>query len=78
MIFMEAMMTKSEYIVKGMHCVGCSRAIKKLLEKNTHIEEVNIDLYETKILITYDETYVDQKVIVDTVSRFGYQAVESK
>jgi copper chaperone CopZ len=75
---MEAIMIKSEYIVKGMHCVGCSRAIKKLLEKNKHIKEVNVELYESKIVITYDENYVDQKVIVDTVSRFGYQAIETQ
>lgn len=68
-------MTKQEYVVKGMHCVGCSRAIKKLLEKNKHVESVDVELYETKIIVTYDEHFVSPKVIQDTVARFGYQAV---
>lgn len=67
-------MTTAEYVVKGMHCVGCSSAIKKLLQKNKHIEEVRVELYASKLFVTYDESHVDHETIVSTVGRFGYQA----
>jgi copper chaperone/Cu+-exporting ATPase len=70
-------MTTSEYTVKGMHCVGCSTAIKKLLEKNKHIQEVRVELYESKLYVTYDESNVDHETIVTTVGRFGYQAAKA-
>lgn len=70
-------MTTAEYNVKGMHCVGCSTAIKKLLEKNKHIQEVRVELYESKIFVTYDESNVDHETIVTTVGRFGYQAAKA-
>ncbi len=70
-------MTTSEYVVKGMHCVGCSTAIKKLLEKNKHIQEVKVELYESKLFVTYDEANVDHDTIVATVGRFGYQAAKA-
>lgn len=70
-------MTKAEYVVKGMHCVGCSSAIRKLLEKNKHIEEVRVELYESKLYVTYDESQVDHETIVSTVGRFGYQATKA-
>ncbi len=70
-------MTTSEYNVRGMHCVGCSSAIKKLLEKNKHIQEVRVELYESKIFVTYDESNVDHDTIVTTVGRFGYQAAKA-
>lgn len=70
-------MTTSEYNVKGMHCVGCSTAIKKLLQKNKYIQEVRVELYESKIFVTYDESNVDHDTIVTTVGRFGYQAAKA-
>ncbi len=68
-------MTKETYKVNGMHCVGCGRAIRKLLEKNPHVESVVTDTYETTVVITYDEQNVDRAFIVESVGRFGYKAV---
>lgn len=71
-------MTVETYQVKGMHCVGCGRAIRKLLEKNKYVESVVTDTYETTIVVTYDEAQVDRQFILDSVGRFGYKAVKKE
>ncbi len=71
-------MTIETYKVNGMHCVGCGRAIRKLLEKNAHIESVVTDTYDTEIVVTYDEAHVDRQIILDAVGRFGYKAVKKE
>lgn len=71
-------MTVETYKVNGMHCVGCGRAIRKLLEKNKYVESVVTDTYETTIVVTYDEAHVDRQFILDSVGRFGYKAVKKE
>jgi len=61
-----------------MHCVSCSTAISKLLSKTKGVSDVEVHLSESKINIEYDETLVDDKKIVEQVSRLGYKAVEHK
>ena len=68
-------MKKVEYHVLGMRCVGCSMGIQKLLKRSKGVSEVEVVLSESRIFITYDESVIDNKQIVDTVSRLGYQAV---
>jgi Cu+-exporting ATPase len=71
-------MKKAEYDVLGMHCVSCSTAISKILSKTKGVSDVEVVLSESKIHIAYDENLVDDKKIVDQVSRLGYKAVENK
>ena len=68
-------MKKEEFSVIGMHCIGCSMGISKLLKKNKGIEDVQVHLSDSKLTITYDETTVNHKEIIDTVARLGYKAV---
>jgi copper chaperone CopZ len=68
-------MKKEEFSVIGMHCVGCSMGISKLLKKNKGIEDVEVHLSDSKLTITYDETTVDHQEIINTVARLGYKAV---
>ena len=72
------MMKKAEYDVLGMHCVSCSTAISKLLSKTKGVNDVEVVLSDSKIHIEYDESLVDDKKIVEQVSRLGYKAVEHK
>jgi len=71
-------MKKSDYDVLGMHCVSCSTAIKKILSKTKGVYDVEVELSNSLIHITYDEQMVDDKLIVEQVSRLGYKAVEKK
>lgn len=71
-------MKKAEYDVIGMHCVSCSTAISKLLSKTKGVSDVEVYLSDSKIHIEYDENLVDDKKIVEQISRLGYKAVEHK
>jgi len=72
-------MKKEEFNVVGMHCVGCSMGISKLLRKSKGIADVEVHLSDSKLTITYDEETVDHAQIIATVARLGYKAVpESK
>ncbi|MBU1142461.1 MAG: heavy-metal-associated domain-containing protein [Firmicutes bacterium] len=71
-------MKKAEYDVLGMHCVSCSMGISNILKKTKGVSEVNVELGNSKVFITYDENAVDDKLIVNQVARLGYKAVKSK
>jgi Cu+-exporting ATPase len=71
-------MKKAEYDVLGLHCVSCSTAISKLLSKTKGVSDVEVILAESKVLVSYDETLVNDQKIVEQVGRLGYKAVEHK
>jgi P-type Cu+ transporter len=71
-------MKKAEYDVIGMHCVSCSMGISKILKKTKGVIDVDVELSKSLVNITYDETVVNDKIIVEQVSRLGYKAVEKK
>jgi copper chaperone CopZ len=68
-------MTKKEYKVVGMHCIGCSMGISKLLKKQKGVSEVDMELQNSKFYITYDENQINNELIIETVGRLGYKAV---
>ncbi len=72
------MMKTVEYDVQGMHCVSCSMGIQKLLKKTKGVTDVEVQLSLSKVHVTYDESSVNDKLIVDTVARLGYKAVQAK
>jgi Cu+-exporting ATPase len=71
-------MKKAEYDVIGMHCVSCSMGISKILKKTKGVIDVDVELSQSKVHITYDEQLVNDQLIVEQVSRLGYRAVEKK
>jgi len=71
-------MKKAEYDVIGMHCVSCSMGISKILKKTKGVIDVDVELSQSKVHITYDEQLVSDQLIVEQVSRLGYRAVEKK
>lgn len=71
-------MMKKEYDVIGMHCVSCSTAISKLLKKNKDIQDVEIHLSDSKLILDLDESKVSDKDVYDTVMRLGYRAVPAR
>jgi|GEM_PF-970354 copper chaperone CopZ len=71
-------MMKKEYDVIGMHCVSCSTAISKLLKKNKDIQDVEVHLSDSKIILDLDETKVSDQDVYETVIRLGYRAVPAR
>lgn len=71
-------MMKKEYDVIGMHCVSCSTAISKLLKKNKDIQDVEIHLSDSKLILDLDESKVSDKDVYDTVMRLGYRVVPAR
>ncbi|MDX9692395.1 MAG: heavy-metal-associated domain-containing protein [Acholeplasmataceae bacterium] len=71
-------MKTQEYDVIGMHCVSCSVAISKLVKRNKGVSDVEIKLADSKLIVSFDESSVTDKDIVDSVARLGYRAVVTK
>ncbi len=67
-------MKKAEYHVKGMHCIGCSMGISKLLKRQKGVDNVDMQLPQSSFTITYDDKQIDHQGIVATVAKLGYQA----
>ena len=67
-------MKKEIYAVKGMHCVSCQLGIQKLVKKLKPVQDVQVLFGESKLAVTYDETQLTPKEIIDTIGRLGYQA----
>ncbi|MFP4287209.1 MAG: heavy-metal-associated domain-containing protein [Candidatus Izemoplasmataceae bacterium] len=71
-------MSKVEYNVLGMHCVSCSTGIKKLVSKQKEVENVEVSLGESKIVVTFKDDQVNDKTVIDNVARLGYKAVRAE
>jgi copper chaperone CopZ len=67
-----------EYDVLGMHCVSCSMGIQKLLKKTKGVTEVEVHLTDSKVHVTFDESSVNDQIIINQVARLGYKAVQAK
>lgn len=71
-------MEKKTYEVIGMHCISCQLGISKLLKKNKDISDVEILFGESKLVVTYDESKVNDQVVAETVARLGYKAIPAE
>ncbi|MFH5882423.1 MAG: heavy-metal-associated domain-containing protein [Candidatus Izemoplasmataceae bacterium] len=70
-------MEKVEYNVLGMHCVSCSSGIKKIVSKQKGIEDVEVELSASKIVVTFKEE-INDAIVVDNIARLGYKAVRAE
>ncbi len=62
------------YHVLGMHCVGCSTGIAKIVKRLKGVSKVEVELSKSKIHVNLDETLVTDQAVIDAVSRLGYKA----
>lgn len=71
-------MKKETYDVVGMHCVSCSIGISKILKRTKGVQDVEVELSNSKITVTYEEDKVSDKTVIEQVSRLGYKAIKQE
>lgn len=60
--------------IEGMHCVGCSTRLEKILNNTDGVEEAKVSLEEKIAKIKYDEAQVNLDKIKETIKDAGFEA----
>jgi len=65
-----------ELSVIGMHCSGCSAAVKRALEKETEgVSSASVNLAAESVIVKYDPELTDLQKMADSVDSFGYKLI---
>ncbi len=57
-----------------MHCSSCSKLIESTLNKNEYISKANVNFWNNKALIEFDETKISENEIISLVEKTWYKA----
>lgn len=57
-----------------MHCSSCSKLIESTLNKNEFISKANVNFWNNKALIEFDETKISENEIIFLVEKAWYKA----
>jgi len=60
--------------IEGMHCHRCEQSIKKAIQANPGVHEVEVDFASGQASILYDPEQVKIRQLVDAVAEAGYRA----
>lgn len=63
-------MKSREYAVKNLHCSGCSALIQGNILKLPGVLGVNIDIYEEKMLLQYEES-IEEDSLLQTINQIA-------
>jgi len=69
---------KHKYDVIGMSCSACSAHIDKAVRKVEGVYDVNVNLLSNSMVVDFDETKVNDALIMKTVENAGYKAMPEK
>ena len=64
---------KESYLVEGMSCAGCERAIQKAVGNLQGVQNVKADLASSSVSFEYDSSSVTIDEIKATVNKLGYR-----
>jgi len=59
--------------IEGMHCHRCQQTIRKALQANPGVHEVEVDFLSGQASVLYDPDVVNVRTLVDTVIEAGYR-----
>ncbi|MFN8370634.1 MAG: heavy metal-associated domain-containing protein [Bacteriovoracaceae bacterium] len=62
--------------IKGMTCASCVNRIEKVLKKDSGVILASVNLATEKAKITFEDSILDTKKIIDIVLKAGYKATE--
>ena len=65
-------MSELRGVVTGMDCANCLAKVTKSIESITGIEDVNLNLVSTKLIVKYNENEVSEKDIINKIKKTGY------
>lgn len=66
-------MKETNFKIEGMHCVGCSTRLEKILNNLDGVEIAKVSLEEKKATIKYDETKINIESIKETIEDAGFK-----
>ena len=66
---------KESYLVEGMTCSGCERAIQKVVGNLDGVSTAKADLSTSTVSVEYDPEKVNIEQIKSAVGRIGYKFV---
>lgn len=67
-------MTKT-FKIAGMGCTHCVKTIENGFSSMEHIIEVNVSLEDASMVLTYDETKINDNAICSKIAELGYECV---
>ena len=68
-------MIKKTFRVEDMHCTNCAMKLESLEDALDGVKEVNASYHKLELVIEYDESKVDENMILQAVKKKGYTAV---
>lgn len=68
-------MKKESYLVEGMTCSGCERAIQRVVSSLPGVSEAKADANSSTVSVQYDPQQVNIDQIRSAVNKIGYKFV---
>ena len=66
---------RKEFLVEGMTCSGCERAIQRVVSNVEGVKDVKADLASSTVALEYDPTKAGIDDIRAAVTKIGYKFV---
>ena len=63
-----------EYKVVGMTCSGCENSVKRVVSRVEGVESVDANHSENKVVVTYQDDKASDDVVLNKITKLGYQA----
>ena len=61
-----------------MHCANCEKKIKGNLRFEKGVKDIQCDIKEQRVTVTYDADKTNSEDIIKSFNKFGYKATEVK
>lgn len=65
---------EKKYTIMKMKCAGCAKNITEALNQLTGVTQIETDLPEKQVKVTFDEQQVNPKQIEEVLTKAGYPA----
>ena len=51
---------KKAYKIEGMHCSACAASVERILKKQPHVEDANVNLVLEEAVVEYNDGYEEE------------------
>lgn len=72
---MNTNLKKESYLVEGMTCSGCERAIQKVISNLQGVKSAKADVSSSTVSVEYDPSKVNIEQIKTAIIKIGYRFV---
>lgn len=71
-------MTKKQFQIQGMHCVGCAMTVDGAIEDLPGVKSASTNYARQTADVEYDEKKLTEAQIITAVEQAGYKAAVSQ